>query len=409
MRLPRFASDSRCREDARQFCLFAAGYGVVLVLGYLLLRKINLSLSVEEMGRFSVATSVVNVAMPLLYLGAPQAYLRFHDGHRISAGLRKLLFPLFAISSSGIAVIVYLTVGSPLALLYAAVPFFTERLHIFRSQMRTGAVNALKIAEIGIPLAGLCALTSFASADAGWVMALYGAGYLASFLFPLHLNPAAESPRAGTVFRFLVPFVMTTMVALLIENLTVLMARSLLGYEAAAQMGVAARNLIFIKALFSLLQMFYPVVYFREMKLGHFGTVRIYRAFILAVALSCVGLMVAFAPLLYRLTGASAYVGSRGVFMILAAAFALDFVFETFGLYFQYEIRTWKATVVKTIFLAVLLVSYVILRFSPLVPQDSYLVAIAWSVFIASATSAVTGVFWAIVAERKGGRDVREA
>ena len=401
MRLPSVLSDPRCREDARQFCLFAVGYGVVLVLGYLLLRKINLSLPVEEMGRFSVATSVINVAMPLLYLGAPQAYLRFHDGHRIPAGLRKMLFPLFALSSAGVAAIVLLTVGSPAAVLYAAVPFFTERLHVFRSQMRTGSVNALKIAEIGIPLVGLYALTALAPADAGWVMTLYGAGYLSAFLFPLRLDSSAESPEAGMVFRFLVPFVATTMVALLIENLTVMMARSLLGYEAAAQMGVAARNLIFIKALFSLLQMFYPVVYFREMKLGHRATARIYRAFVLAVALSSVGLMVVFAPLLYRLTGASAYAGSCSVFMILAVAFALDFVFETYGLYFQYEIRTWKATVVKSVFLVVLLGAYAVLRLTSLVPRESCLVAIAWSVLIASAASSAFGVAWAIAAEQR--------
>ena len=258
-------ADARHREDFRQFVCFALGYGAVLVLGYLLLRQINLTLAEVEMGRFSYIAGLVGIVMPILYVAA------------------------------------------------------------------------------------------------------------------------------------------------LIENLTVVMTKSLLGYEAAAQMGVAARNLIFIKALFSLLQMFYPVVYFREMKLGHYGTVRIYRAFILAVALGCVGLMVAFAPLLYWVTGASAYIGSSSVFTILAVAFALDFVFETYGLYFQHEIRTWKATVVKSIFLVVLLGEYCILRFSSLIPHPSYLVALAWSVFIASAASAITGIVWAIAAERKGGSVVREA
>lgn len=128
---------------------------------------------------------------------------------------------------------------------------------------------------------------------------------------------------------------------------------------------------------------------------------------LVAVWIACVigywlvGLMVVFAPLLYRLTGASAYAGSCSVFMILAVAFALDFVFETYGLYFQYEIRTWKATVVKSVFLVVLLGAYAVLRLTSLVPRESCLVAIAWSVLIASAASSAIGVAWAISAERK--------
>ena len=42
--------EGRVRDDFRQFLLFAFGYGIVLVLGYLVLRKINLTLSTEEMG-----------------------------------------------------------------------------------------------------------------------------------------------------------------------------------------------------------------------------------------------------------------------------------------------------------------------------------------------------------------------
>ena len=87
--------------------------------------------------------------------------------------------------------------------------------------------------------------------------------------------------------------------------------------------------------------------------------------------------------------------------MILAVAFALDFVFETYGLYFQHEIRTWKATVVKSIFLVVLLGEYAVLRFSCLVSRASYLSAIAWAVLFASAASAITGIVWSITAERR--------
>lgn len=399
-RLTDLFNKGRCREDFRQFVWFAIGYCAVLVLGYLVLRQINLTLSKEEMGRFSYVAGLVTIVMPILYVAAPQAYLRFHDNHAISPRLRKMLLPLFVVSAVGIGAIVWWKTGSVFALVYVAYPFFNERLFILRSQMRTGAVNAMKAAELAVPFLCLLAFSRVFTIDAAAVLAFYGIGYAASFAFPLRLKDA-ETPDRKTVARFLVPVVFTTLVAALIENLTVVMAKSLLGYEAAAQMGVAARNLIFIKALFALLQMFYPVVYFREMKLRHWGIVRLYRTFILAVAILAVGGMIVFSPILYRMTGATAYLDSCGIFMVLAAAFALDFVFETYGLYFQYEIKTWKSTVVKSIFLVALLVGYAVLRFTSFVPRDHYLQALAGLVLAASLASAATGVIWAVLAERK--------
>lgn len=399
-RLSEFLQDARCREDFRQFVWFAVGYAAVLVLGYFVLRQINLTLSADEMGKFSYVAGLVGIVMPILYVAAPQAYLRFHDNHAISPVLHRMLLPFFAVAALGVGAIVWWKTGSAFALVYAAFPFFNGRLFIFRSQMRTGAVNAMKAAELAVPLVGILVCSRFFAVDAGAVLTFYGFGYLLGFAFPLRLREA-ESPDRRTVVKFLVPVVFTTLVAALIENLTVVMAKSLLGYEAAAQMGVAARNLIFIKALFSLLQMFYPVVYFREMKLGHLGTVRLYRFAILSVALIAVGGMVVFAPLLYRLTGASAYLGSTSVFMILAAAFALDFVFETYGLYFQHEIKTWKATIVKSIFLVLLIAGYAILRFTSLVPPSSCLIALAGLVLLSSSVSAAIGICWAVLAERR--------
>ena len=399
-RLAELLQDARCREDFRQFVWFAVGYAAVLVLGYFVLRQINLTLSADEMGKFSYVAGLVGIVMPILYVAAPQAYLRFHDNHAISPALHRMLLPLFAVAAAGVGAIVWWKTGSAFALVYAAFPFFNGRLFIFRSQMRTGAVNAMKAAELAVPLVCILVCSRFFAVDAAAVLTFYGLGYLLGFAFPLRLREA-ESPDRRTVVKFLVPVVFTTLVAALIENLTVVMAKSLLGYEAAAQMGVAARNLIFIKALFSLLQMFYPVVYFREMKLGHLGTVRLYRFAILSVALVAVGGMIVFAPLLYRLTGASAYLGSTNVFMILAAAFALDFVFETYGLYFQHEIKTWKATIVKSIFLVLLLAGYAILRFTSLVPPSSCLIALAGLVLFASSVSAAIGICWAVLAERR--------
>ena len=401
-RLSDLLHEGRVRSDLLQFIWFAGGYGIVLVLGYLVLRKINLTLSTEEMGKFSYLSGLVYVVMPVLYLAAPQAYLRFHDNHAVSPLLRRRLLPLFSLAALGIAAILWWKTGSWAAMLFAAYPFFNERLFVFRAQMRTHAVNLLKVAELLVPLGALY-LLPLAGAG-GWtqsaaaMLAAYGIGYCMAFVFPLRLRDCG-APDVRTLGRFLAPVALTTVVAALIENLTVVATKSLLGYEAAAQVGVATRNLIFIRALFSLLQMFYPVIYFREMREGHHRLVSLYRAFVVAVAVLFVGTMAIGAPLLYRLTGASAYASSSRVFVILAAAMLFDFLFDTYSLFFQYEIRTWKATLVKTGTLLLLGGGFGVLfvlgadRVSP--------IHFACVTGGATLLSASFGIAWSVLAERR--------
>ena len=394
----RLLQDGRCREDLRQFVWFGVGYVVVLALGYLLLRQINLSLTVEEMGRFSFAVSTVGLTVSVLYMAPVQAYLRFHDVHRISPALRRSLLPVFASAAVGVAAILWWRTGSWCALLYAGVPFFYERVHVFRAQMRVLAVNVLKIVELGIPILGL--LLWRGEPTAVVVLALYGCGYLSAFFFPLRLR-AAEAPSCGVLAKFLVPVAFTTVVAMMIEHLTVVVAKMMFGYEEAAQIGVAARNLIFVRALFQFFQMFYPVVYFREMKAGRRAVVRLYRSALLAVSVLYVTALAVGAPLVYVLTGAEKYVGSSAVFSMLSVAALCDFAFETFALFFQHEIRTWKTTVVRVWFLVVLCAGLSAVPRLMSVTDFPPASLFAGAVLAASLLSSGPGLVWASVQERR--------
>ena len=428
----------RCREDLRQLIWFGVGYAVVLVLGYLLMRQINLSLSVEEMGRFSYTMSLVGAIAAVFYQAPALAYLRFHDNHAVSPELRRRLLPIFVFATVAAGVVLWWRTHSLFALAFAFIAPFFERMYVCRAQMRVGAVNFLKIAEMAVPFLALlllsappsslpaplssllsalsspsslsapsCSLlsalsspsslsplpSSLSPSPSSFVLGLYGLGYATCFFFPLRLKKC-EAPSGGVLARFLVPILLPTLVAVLIENLTVIATKAYLGYEAAAQMGVAARNLIFIKALFQFFQMFYPVIYFREMKLGRFGIVRLYRAIIVVSAVGFVALMTLFAPLLYSLTGAKAYVGTSGVFVVLAVATLLDFLFDVFALYFQYEIKTWKTTLVKTVFL-------IVLASGVLLVSNPSLTTLVGVVLAASLASSLPGLFWAYSQERQ--------
>ena len=395
--------EGRCREDLRQIIWFGLGYVVVLTCGYLLLRQINLMLSVEEMGRFSYLVGLVGLFASIFYLAASQAYPRFHENHCIAPRLHRNLMPVYLFAAAMVAFILFWKTSSWLALLYAAIPFFFERVYVFRAQLRAGTVNLLKIAELAIPLLLLAVLALWGKAvTAETVLAGYGLGYLVAFVFPLRLKPCA-SPSRSVLAKFLVPIGLTTLVAVLIEHLTVIATKALLGYEAAAEMGVAARNLIFVRALFQFFQMFYPVIYFREMKASHYRTVAIYRMVIVVGAIGFVMVMTVGAPLLYQITGATRYVSSSSVFVLLAVAALFDFLFDTFALCFQYEIKTWKTTCVRAGFLLILLVGFGLLALGSM-EVSTY--AFAEVVFAASLLTSVPGMIWAVCREcqlKRGG------
>jgi len=406
-RLKSLWSEERCREDARQFVWFALGYAVALVLGYLLLREINLALCETEMGRYSYVTSFVGVVSLALSLAAPQAYLRFHDENRHSPQLRRILLPLFALASFGVAAILWFSFRSPFALLFAAQPFFDERVYAFRGQMRAVSANVLKVAQIAVPLVGVCVL-----ARTGWcgdmtaalVFGLYGLGYLTAFLIPLRLTNCA-APDRKTVLKYLGPVMVTLFAGAFIYDLSVIVAKQFFGYEAAARMGVAARNLIFVRALFTVFMMLFPVIYFREMKAGRIGTVRVYRLLIVGAAAVFCALMVLFAPLLYRVTGAAAYLDAVNLFRFLTAAAFCDFLFDVCGLYFQHAITTWKNTCVKLLSMALLLAGVAVVAHCRSAGDADSLTLLAVAVLFAAFVSSSVGVAWALVSERRYGRE----
>lgn len=391
--------EDRYRADIKQFVEFGLGYFVVLVVGYFLMRKINLTLSEEEMGRFSYVSSLIMIVAPVLCLAAPQAYLRFHDDHRISRRLKAFLMPAYCLSAVLSSAIVYFFTKSWLAIAYAAYPFFLERTYCLRAQMETRKLNVLRICEILVPLAMIFALSGRVDITANNVLFFYGVGYGLSLLFgSRRVSDVAFDRRQ--VLTFLIPLVFTTLLMLVIGNAAVVMAKQFLGYEAAGKMGVAVRSLIFIRSMCTLFLMFYPMTYFREARKGRFGIIRIYRL----CCVGCVGVfalvLIVFAPFVYRVLGAEVYADSVGLFRILVASEFANYLIDIYGAYFGLEIKTWKTAAVKGVAFAVLALGFVLLPNLDL-PSANRLTAIAWVILAAAAVSSAAGLFWALSGERK--------
>ena len=395
----------RYRTDIKQFVEFGLGYFIVLVVGYLLVRKINLSLPEAEMGKFSYVQSLVMIVAPVLYLAAPQAYLRFHEDHCISGRLRAFLMPFYWFAFAALVLLIFICTRSFVALLYAFFPFFMEKTYFLRAQMEVRKLNILRTLELLLPLLALYAVSSRVEPTGDMVLGFYGIGYAAAFLFRARGTGDGEIDRKEVV-RYLTPIVFTSLLVFALNNVSVVVTKHYWGYESAGQMGVAVRALLFLRSLSGLFMMFYPMIYFREAKKWNYGIVRLYRnMIIMMVALFAAGLVV-FAPLVYRILGAAGYVETVNVFRILVVAEFLNFLIDVYCLYFALEIKTWKGTIVKVIAVAVLAVGLGAIPLLHLAPEN-HLPYVAYTVLAAALASSVIGGIWALCGERRHMRSER--
>ena len=391
--------EDRCRTDVRQFVEFGLGYFVILVVGYLLLRKINLTLSEVEMGKFSYVQSLVLIVAPVLYLAAPNAYLRFHEDHCVSAKLRRFLMPFFVFASFALCGLIYWQTRSPFALLYAFYPFFMEKTYFLRAQMEVRKLNLLRTLELLLPLGAMYCLTGDGQANANAVLCFYGFGYAVSFVFGSRKTGDVDFDRRS-VMAYLLPLIATGLLVVLVNNIAVVMAKNFIGYEAAGKMGVAVRSLLFFRSLASLFLMFYPMIYFREAKKGNFGILRIYRAVMVASSVLFTVVVIVFAPLVYKILGAGEYIDAVRLFVILSISELINFFVDVYCLFFGLEIKTWKGTVVKCLTLVLLAGGFSVWYLVR--PTGVWaLESMAYVVLLASFVSGAIGILWALVGERK--------
>ena len=287
--LKKLWNNQQSQKDIKSFFEFGLGYAVTLIIGFLLVRQINLSLTQPEIGKYSFIASLTATICPVLYFSAPQAYLRFHSDHKISKYLRKFVLPFFYFAAIVLALITWHYTQSWVAILYAAAPLFTEKTYLLRCQMNITKLNILRIIELLLPLLLIFILKLWKqNITANIVLGLYGIGYLTSLFFKASdLNEGSIEKKK--IVKYLWPTIFTTCLSLFLTNSAVLFTKYFFGYEAAGLVGIANKTLIFINSLYTLFLMFFPMIYIREAEKGNIKIIRQYRNFIMViVTLACV-------------------------------------------------------------------------------------------------------------------------
>lgn len=373
----RIFRNSVYRNDINQFIYYIFGYGAALVLSYGLNVLLNKSLPPDELGLFSYVQGLINILAPIFCLAFYNAYLRFHKDHTLSRSMLRMGLPFYLFSAAACAVVIAIVTKSVIPLLYAAFVFFTERQYILRVQMQIWKLNLLRVMELLVPCLFLGVLYLLkVEATASWVLLFYGVGFCTAFLFSPKSKLNEEEVSKKDLFQYLFPVMGTTFITFVLLNAGVLFAKNYFGLSGAAEWGVAFRAVTIYRSFTSLFLIFFPMIYFREAAKNNYRIINIYRTGIILFAVLLLLPFVLFPGLVYRVLGAARYEASSLLLVFLACGELCNFVSGLFGLFFNYEIKTWKNTLFKGAELILFLLgAFLLARKSLMVMGGVYLFA----------------------------------
>ena len=344
------------RNDISQFFNYIIGYVAVLFLNYGLNFLLNKKLSPEELGLFSYVQGLINILYPILCLAYYNAYLRFHKEHTLSEDLLHTGLPFHLFSALICAIVIAVITKSFIPLCYAMIVFFTEKQYILRVQMQIWRLNLLRCMELLIPLTIMFILfLTEKNVKASWVLFFYGIGFCTSFLFSPKSKLNQEKISKKDLFKYLFPVVGTSFITFALMNTGVIFAKNFFGLQGAAEWGVAFRAVMIYKSLTSIFLIFFPMLYFREAGKNNYRIINIYHTGIILFALIMILPFILFPDLIYTLLGAARYKESSMLLVYLIGGELFNFAASLYGLFFDFEINTWKNTLFKGIELALFL------------------------------------------------------
>ncbi len=332
------------------FRAYLTGFLVATFIGFLLSVYLNKTLIPEEMGRFSYLRSLSDMLFVLFTFNLYSNYLRFNINgvnKKLYNIIKKINIIAFILSAS----IIFYVSKSPLAPLYAFFIVYQERMYLFRSTMKMGALNIVRIVTIVTTLLLTILLGQFGLLDANVVLASYGFGYLITFFIPKNIKYEQGSERTPTksIMKFALPLYATTLLTAFQTYITQFLLKSRYDYETLANFAVAQRSLLILSVFTSMLIMFYPSIYYREIQIKHISVINKIRFSITVTVLILTLLFVFFREYVYQFMGASAYLKTVNIFMILIIAQTIMVITNFWSNFISYSLKTYITMVVSAI------------------------------------------------------------
>jgi len=336
----------------KEFSGFAFGYFIAAVFSFLIISLVNKLLEPVEMGRYSYYKSIFELLYAILSVNIYSAYLRFNLNGE-NQKLTRLVLRVVLISTIILAHIVGLTMKCILCSLFSLVIFYNERMYFFRSLLDIKKLNWIRITPALITLS-IIYITSFIykkQLDASIIFIAYGLGYsFVLFFFSNNNYKIDKSPvSVKKILAYCIPSVGLIIVDWILNLSSQILIKEYFSFSELSYYAVAQRLLLVVKLFSSLFLMFYPMVYFKEIKKRNFSFIVNARILILSTIFLIIILFFLLSKYIYILMGAESYLMHQNIFKVLLFSEFFKVASSIFGLFLSYKIQTYKNLIILSV------------------------------------------------------------
>ncbi|EAQ42177.1 lipopolysaccharide biosynthesis protein [Polaribacter sp. MED152] len=331
------------------FVIFGLGFFISSFIGLIISILVNKGLPKEELGLFNYNKSVLEFLTYVFTLVMYRSYIRFNiTGLNVSlkSKVKKINYLAFIL----ISLVAYYLTESIFSLFFAFFVFFEERLYLFRSLMLVKKVNFLKITVSLITLILISILVFTDHLNPNYIFFCYGIGFFLSLFFKNsnYKKLDTEEIRWKTILLYTLPVLGSMLVKLSLDIVSQYLIKDNFNPLELSKYAIATRVLLSVKVFSSLFMMFFPVIYFREIKKKNGKFINKLRFLISFSMLIIIAFAIYYRELIYTLMGASKYIEFTNLFSILVVSEFMFVLGGLYGVYLSYALKTQYALLIYT-------------------------------------------------------------
>ena len=334
------------KEKSRYFLdfnTFSLGFFISFAFALIISIIVNMSMSKEDLAIYNFNKSVIEFVSYILTLVLYRSYLRFNiNGANISI-FRKVMRLNF-IAFLLLEILTYYLTKSFWALLFPFFIFYEERLYFFRSIMKIKSLNFLKILTSLFTLITVIILFFQKSIKPNYLLLSYGIGFFISVFFYKKNRKVVidlDIIPWNKILAYSLPVVGLIIVRLSLDISSQYLIKLNFDLAQLSIYAIGTRVLLSVKVFSSILMMFFPVIYFREIKKKNNKFINKIRHGLTLIMFSIVVMSIIFSEKIYHIMGASTYIENINVFRLLSISEFIFIVGGFWGIYLSYAIKTY--------------------------------------------------------------------
>ncbi|MBY5949928.1 hypothetical protein KUV23_03025 [Algoriphagus marincola] len=333
---------------------FGIGFFVSSLIALYISIIVNKNLPNVELGIFNYNKSLLEFLSYTFTLVMYRSYLRFNiNGVNIS--VKQKVQKLSTLAFAGIALVAFYLTDSFFAVVFAFFIFFEERLYFFRSLMQVAKINFLKIGSASLTLLLLYGFITVDLVKPELILFAYGLGFLLSIFFLKSKGSKTnfEEISWNTVLLYTFPMLGSIIVKLSLDLVSQYLIKINFDPIELSKYAIAVRVLLSVKVFSNLFMMFFPVIYFREVKKKNASFIRKLRIFVIGSMLIIVIFASFINEFVYNLMGASKYIEYTYMYSILVFSELIFVIGGVYGVFLAYALKTHYSLMIYTVGAAV--------------------------------------------------------